>query len=446
MNNTSALRLEYPTVGSVPNLIGGFTSNSVGVGAEGVVIAGGGSIGNINSIGADSDYSVIGGGQANTIASSVFYATIAGGGRTSISTNCFASTIGGGFDNNISADSPYATIAGGELNVIRANSRGSTVSGGINHFVLDNSECATIAGGKLNDIRTDSDFSTVSGGFDNNIGTNASFSVILGGDRNGIGNNAQAALAAGRLANANHTGTFVWADSQIATFASTGTNQFLIRASGGVGIGTGSPEGDLHVRGSSSTGSFILTPNVSDSRSQILLSENTTASFGMILRYEGDRSNNPLHFIGLSSDVESSPILTIERSGANVGIGVTNPVSRLQVNGTVTATAFNPSSDRNLKENFHAMDPQQVLEKVVALPISRWNFIGDASTPHVGPMAQDFHAAFGLGTDERHIATVDADGVALAAIQGLNQKLAEKDTKIKELEQRLAIIEALLQK
>ena len=65
-------------------------------------------------------------------------------------------------------------------------------------------------------------------------------------------------------------------------------------------------------------------------------------------------------------------------------------------------------------------------------------------------MAQDFHAAFGLGTDERHIATVDADGVALAAIQGLNEKLeAEvkaKDARISELEKRLAAIESLLQK
>jgi transposase len=79
------------------------------------------------------------------------------------------------------------------------------------------------------------------------------------------------------------------------------------------------------------------------------------------------------------------------------------------------------------------------------MPISRWNFIGDAATPHVGPMAQDFHAAFGLGTDDKHIATVDADGVALAAIQGLNQKLEEavklKTAKIQELEQRLEALE-----
>jgi hypothetical protein len=114
----------------------------------------------------------------------------------------------------------------------------------------------------------------------------------------------------------------------------------------------------------------------------------------------------------------------------------------------VTATAFNPPSDRNLKENFIPVRPSEILEKVAAIPISRWNFKGDAETPHVGPMAQDFHAAFGLGTDERHIATVDADGVALAAIQGLNQKLeeelAKKNAEIDELKRSVAELKEML--
>jgi hypothetical protein len=63
-------------------------------------------------------------------------------------------------------------------------------------------------------------------------------------------------------------------------------------------------------------------------------------------------------------------------------------------------------------------------------------------------MAQDFHAAFGLGTDERHIATVDADGVALAAIQGLNDKVEERSRKLEsenaELKRELAELKALV--
>ena len=121
----------------------------------------------------------------------------------------------------------------------------------------------------------------------------------------------------------------------------------------------------------------------------------------------------------------------------------------LDVNGTVTATAFNPPSDRNLKEKFAPVNPVEVIDKVAALPICRWNFKGDTATPHVGLMAQDFHAAFGLGTDDKHIATVDADGVALAAIQGLNLKLSEelkrRNTENAELKARLDKLEQLLE-
>ena len=122
----------------------------------------------------------------------------------------------------------------------------------------------------------------------------------------------------------------------------------------------------------------------------------------------------------------------------------------LTVDGIVVAGSFNNPSDRNLKENFAAVSPQAVLAKVVALPISTWNFKADQHQQHLGPMAQDFYAAFKVGPDDRHIATVDEGGVALAAIQGLNEKLksegARKDAQIKALENRLAELEQLVNK
>ena len=78
-----------------------------------------------------------------------------------------------------------------------------------------------------------------------------------------------------------------------------------------------------------------------------------------------------------------------------------------------------------IKEHFDTVNSRGVLDQVAGLTIWRWNFKADAGTPHIGPTAQDFYAAFSVGSDDRHIATVDADGVALAAIQGLNQKLEE---------------------
>jgi hypothetical protein len=103
------------------------------------------------------------------------------------------------------------------------------------------------------------------------------------------------------------------------------------------------------------------------------------------------------------------------------------------------AQAWNVPSDRGGKENFAPVEAREVLAKVVALPISTWNWKSqDAAIRHIGPMAQDLHAAFKLGEDDRHISTVDADGVALAAIQGLHELVQEKDARIAALEVEMA--------
>ena len=87
---------------------------------------------------------------------------------------------------------------------------------------------------------------------------------------------------------------------------------------------------------------------------------------------------------------------------------------------------------------------REILAKVSALPIQGWNFKEEKAVRHVGPMAQDFYAAFGLGLDDKHIATVDADGVALAAIQGLDEKLEEQRAENTHLKQRLEKLEQLM--
>jgi hypothetical protein len=97
----------------------------------------------------------------------------------------------------------------------------------------------------------------------------------------------------------------------------------------------------------------------------------------------------------------------------------------------------NGGSDRAAKINFTPVDPQEVLKRVAALPIQRWNYREDLGTPHIGPMAQDFHAAFGVGVDDKHISMVDADGVAFAAIQALYKRLEQKDAEIRELRSRV---------
>jgi hypothetical protein len=122
---------------------------------------------------------------------------------------------------------------------------------------------------------------------------------------------------------------------------------------------------------------------------------------------------------------------------------VNGPIScsGLTSSGTITCTSLNQTSDRAAKENFSAIDCQKVLEKVSSLPITRWNYKTEAGAEHVGPMAQDFYAAFSLGSDDKHISTVDEGGIALVAIQGLNQVVKEKDAEIAALKERLDNLE-----
>jgi len=102
-------------------------------------------------------------------------------------------------------------------------------------------------------------------------------------------------------------------------------------------------------------------------------------------------------------------------------------------------------SDLSVKENVKPVDAKDVLERLATIPVSTWNYKTERpSIRHMGPMAQDLHAAFGLGDSDKAIATVDADGVALAAIQGLHQLVKEKDSEIAQLKARLVAIESLL--
>jgi len=79
---------------------------------------------------------------------------------------------------------------------------------------------------------------------------------------------------------------------------------------------------------------------------------------------------------------------------------------------------------------------------VAALPLHSWSYRSESnSVRHLGPVAQDFHSAFGLGADDKHIAALDSSGVALAAIQGLQRELRAKQAEIDRLNQRLAAIE-----
>ena len=96
--------------------------------------------------------------------------------------------------------------------------------------------------------------------------------------------------------------------------------------------------------------------------------------------------------------------------------------------------AWSSLSDRNVKDHLAPVNSQALLAQVAALPITTWNYkTQDVSIRHIGPMAQDFFTAFKVGEDDRHITEIDEGGVALAAIQGLNQKLEQDQQELKQI-------------
>ena len=117
-------------------------------------------------------------------------------------------------------------------------------------------------------------------------------------------------------------------------------------------------------------------------------------------------------------------------AAGNPGPGGTVLMALDSAGNLSTRGAVNPTSDRSVKRNFAAVNSRQVLERVARLPVQTWSYKADKeNVRHMGPVAQDFRSAFDLGVDDKTIATVDADGVALASIQALyqqNQELAQE--------------------
>ena len=112
---------------------------------------------------------------------------------------------------------------------------------------------------------------------------------------------------------------------------------------------------------------------------------------------------------------------------------------------TAGSSGWSAISDRNAKTDIGPVNSREVVAKLAEIPLATWRYKSQAEgIRHMGPMAQDFYAAFGLGEDEKYISTIDADGVALAAIQGLYQELKDRDAQIATLGARLTELEQVI--
>jgi hypothetical protein len=180
-------------------------------------------------------------------------------------------------------------------------------------------------------------------------------------------------------------------------------------------------------------GDVILGGTTADPDVRLQVQANTAANFAGLRVTNGGAGNIQTHFAGNGWEwrqtFRSGDLLfDSQEDGANEMV--------LTTGGQLTVASLVQTSDRNLKENVLDIEPDSILHRLAEIPIQRWNFKEDPrDTPHLGPMAQDFYAAFGLGEDDRHIAATDADGVALAAIQALYRRLLEKESALTELQE-----------
>ncbi|WP_257387047.1 tail fiber domain-containing protein [Tahibacter caeni] len=212
------------------------------------------------------------------------------------------------------------------------------------------------------------------------------------------------------------------------------TSSLDISAAGNVGIGTASPTVKLNVVGSDGTTTQLLVQenNATASGRDLMRLENKGPTR---FRMKNTNTNNEWSINAHDSDFRITPA-----GSATVAMTIF-PTGNVTIAGTLTQ-----NSDRNSKENFRPLDHKALLQKIADLDITEWNFKAEnEAVRHIGPMAQDFHKIFGLGEREDRIAPLDTSGVALAAVQGLQQELAERDKRIADLEARLQRLDALTQ-
>jgi len=198
---------------------------------------------------------------------------------------------------------------------------------------------------------------------------------------------------------------------------------------GPVGIGTDEPAAKLEVTGS-------------DGGTKVLVDETGAPATRTLFELQ-----NPgrTHFKITNTDVGSQWVFTNAGSSFFISLqGTGGPEFKILNNGNaVLAGTLTELSDVNAKTAINDIDVDQILKLVSELPVTKWEYKDALGEAHIGPMAQDFYAAFGLGASDTGISTIDSAGVALAAIQALNKKLI---TQNQSLQQRVHVLEKQYQR
>jgi hypothetical protein len=334
-------------------------------------------------------------GSTNEVCDS--FSSIAGGEQNSISSSANTSDssfIGAGFQNTITGGAQTGFIGGGSNNALTGG-YSAIVSGQYNQNAGTN---AMLGAGEANKITSSVIDGVIGGGSNNTL--SATYGVIAGGIKNNVSGEG-GYIAAGGYNTLSGIGAVIDGGFNNAAAGDYGTipGGYVNSAGGIYSFAAGARAS------AAQTGTFVWSDG---SDGDTILS--STRAYQFLARASG---------------------------GYTLWTNAASTVGATLAPGSGTWAS---ASDRNMKTDVVRVDDAAVLDKIASLPINRWSYITERGVRHVGPMAQDFYAAFGVGADDKHITSIDEDGVALAAIKALHARVGVLDAENVSLRAQLAAL------
>jgi hypothetical protein len=342
-------------------------------------------------------WSFIGAGSSNSATAFSNGSQCSGGVNTAIVAGA-SNTVNGSATNTAN----YSIIGAGQGNSLTAQ-WAAIVSGSANQ---DNGDYGFVGAGNVNVVQPSGQYGAIVGGSTNT--ESANFGFIGGGSKNAISTAGTYATVGGGSGNS--------ANASLATVAGGSGN-----------TAKGAWASILGGGGNVASGKYSTVPGGLS---------NTAVGLWSLAAGHGAMAANDGSFVW--SDQSTAPTVTSTAKYqfvARASGGVTFYSNVSQTTGVKLAAgsgSWSSVSDRNVKTAIVPLDDASVLAKVAVLPVSEWSYIAQGTgVRHVGPMAQDFYAAFGVGEDNKHIATIDEDGIALAAIKGLANRTERQDGELR---------------
>jgi len=212
-------------------------------------------------------------------------------------------------------------------------------------------------------------------------------------------------------------------------------------------------------------GTVTIRTDTADYSLIIRNTDNDSYTYGISSRVFGNGGTNHYGVSGYASGANNNYGVIGSASGSNSNYGVYGSASGSGTNygvygyaptasgyagyfsGNVLVTGtISSSSDRNMKDNLTPVNGSEILQKIEKLPIFQWNYKAeDPLVKHIGPVAQDFHAIFGVGNDDKSISTIDPAGISLAGIQELIRQNREMKEELEQLRQKVNTLTAKLE-